>query len=131
MTKKLTETFNLVPMSEMKDDKEVTVYREDENEEETFKKIDENLDRLVEVSNAAVSQLYEIAYSSQQSRDYETLSKMIKVAADVNKDKMQIRKDKKEIEGEKEEEPKQVHNTLVFNGSTADLLEQLKEIKEK
>lgn len=99
--------------------------------------VKKNLADLVEVSKAATAEVYVIASSSQQSRDYDTLAKMIKTTADINKDYLSVDShglDKmqkmKNLQSPEDNGKKEVHQTIVFQGTTEEMLKQLEHIKK-
>jgi hypothetical protein len=101
--------------------------------DEQFAEVQSNIRNAADVGEIALQELAQIASSSQHPRAYEVVSTLMGQIVNANKQLLEIEKLKLEIEKEKNggqvEEAKVVNNNL-FVGSTAELLEQLKEKKE-
>ena len=87
----------------------------------------------IEAGQEAITDLLELARSSQHPRAYEVLSLMIKTILEGNKQLIEAHKDKREIETMKEPEQAQAQtvNNNVFVGSTTELHKLLKQLKSQ
>jgi hypothetical protein len=99
-------------------------------------KADYNLSRrtfrsLIDKGNAAMENLTDLAKESESPRAYEVLATMMRTIADTTKDLFELQNKNKNLR--KEDNPKQEQITVekaVFVGSTAELLQRVKEEKK-
>ena len=90
-----------------------------------------NLYSAIENGVKALEEITEIARQTQQPRAFEVVATLIKSLSDVNKDLIGLSSDK--VKDNKVEEPtesKTINNNLVFNGTTSQLAELLKQTKD-
>jgi hypothetical protein len=92
------------------------------------------IDYIIDVTTETVQQLKEIAETTQHARNYEALNAAINTLRMAAADKLHMRKlamkMKREESGEDTGTPHTaIQQNIVFNGSTADLLKQLRDIK--
>lgn len=89
--------------------------------------------QIIEAGKDALNKALEFATQSENARSYEVVGAMLKNLADVNKQLLEMHELKQKIKTKKEvgtENAQTVNNTqnnIVFQGSTADLLKQLKD----
>jgi hypothetical protein len=82
--------------------------------------------RLRTAAEDAISELADIAYTSQHPRAYEVLANLIKTGLDANKDLVEVEKKRLELQGGgASDEPRTVNNTLIVNST--DLLNRIKQ----
>lgn len=98
-------------------------------------KADYNLSRrtfrdLINKGNAAMETLTDLAKESESPRAYEVLATMMRTVADTTKDLYDLQKKTKELKGEKKDDtPNVTVEKAVFVGTTAELLQKMKEAK--
>jgi hypothetical protein len=104
--------------------------------EEDDIKADYNLSRrtfrsLIDKGNAAMENLTDLAKESESPRAYEVLATMMRTIADTTKDLYDLQKKTKDLKGEdKKDQPNVTVEKAVFVGSTAELLQRVKEEKK-
>ena len=107
--------------------------REQTTADQQFDEVKENIRSVNDIGEMAMQECAQLASQSQQPRAYEVLSTLMGQIVNANKTLLELEKTKLEIEEKKNGGPvddgKTVNNTLVFHGSTTELLEQLKEKK--
>lgn len=157
MTNSIIDALGLNPMDDNKEAKTQIVRRSDaeivedkkstelsqveERGSEDYQATKENIRNLIELGNHSITELYQIALSSQDHKDYEALTKMMKTLLDANKDILEVenmdlnikaRKKKERMNVDEDNEGKSVtHNTIVFTGTTEDMLKQIEQLKKK
>lgn len=100
-------------------------------------KADYNLSRrtfrdLINKGNAAVESLTDLAKESESPRAYEVLATMMRTIADTTKDLYDLQKKTKDLKGEdKKDQPNVTVEKAVFVGTTAELLQKMKEKKDE
>lgn len=98
-------------------------------------KADYNLSRrtfrdLINKGNAAMESLTDLAKESESPRAYEVLATMMRTVADTTKDLYDLQKKTKELRGQdKNDQPNVNVEKAVFVGTTAELLQKMKEKK--
>ena len=99
--------------------------------DEQFDEVKNNIKSVNDVGEMAMQECAQLASASQQPRAYEVLSTLMGQIVNANKTLLELEKIKLEIEekrnGTAPDETKTVNNTLVFHGSTAEMMKQLKE----
>lgn len=91
----------------------------------------ENLIDLAKIGAEAAAELAAVARQSGCRVDYEKLAMLMKATADVNKDLTQVSQTK-DVLNRPPEPPPETHTTnQVFVGSTSDMVEMLRQLKEK
>jgi hypothetical protein len=87
---------------------------------------------LINKGNQAMESLTDLAKESESPRAYEVLATMMKTIADTTKDLYDLQKKTKDLKnnGKKEETTVTVEKA-VFVGSTAELLQKVKEEKKQ
>lgn len=98
-----------------------------------FKEARGNMKRLLLSGEEALDGILDLARSSEHPRSYEVAGQLIKTLADVNKDLMNIHKLSKEHDntGKSLDGPKTITNNAVFVGTTAELQQMRKAMKEQ
>lgn len=105
--------------------------------EEDDIKADYNLSRrtfrdLINKGNQAMETLTDLAKESESPRAYEVLATMMRTIADTTKDLYDLQKKTKDLKGEDKKEATNVTvEKAVFVGSTAELLQRVKEEKKQ
>ena len=132
---KLNETFDIQPT-----EVEVEVQKHDiENKIEKVRSSSEdirkdyeytrgNLYSIIEKGQEAINGILELAQESEMPRAYEVAGQLIKNVADVADKLADLHKKMKDLEAETG--PKTVTNNALYVGSTADLLNLLKDNKK-
>jgi hypothetical protein len=106
------------------------------HEEDDDIKADYNLSRrtfrsLIDKGNAAMENLTDLAKESESPRAYEVLATMMRTIADTTKDLYDLQKKTKDLKGEDKKDQSNVTvEKAVFVGSTAELLQRIKEEKK-
>lgn len=94
-----------------------------------------NLYAAIENGVRALEEITEIARQTQQPRAFEVVANLVKTISDVNKDLVDLSTKRveatKPTDSQQTTESKTVTNNLVFNGSTSELQEFLKQMKDK
>jgi len=99
-------------------------------------KADYNLSRrtfrsLIDKGNVAMENLTDLAKESESPRAYEVLATMMRTIADTTKDLYDLQKKTKDLKGEDKKDQSNVTvEKAVFVGSTAELLQRIKEEKK-
>lgn len=89
-----------------------------------------NLVKLIERGMTAVSDLNNIAISTEKSRDFEVLGGMIKTLVDTNVELLNLEvAHKPKFDAAMGNDAKTVNNNTVFVGSTKDLASYLKSVQ--
>lgn len=101
--------------------------------EEDYEFSRENVKKLITTSDEAISAMMNLATDSEHPRAFEVLANLIKTAADVNKQLMDLQKDRKKlltVETKKGEVVStNTTNNAIFVGTTAGLQKFLKDRK--
>lgn len=102
--------------------------------EEDDIKADYNLSRrtfrdLINKGNQAMESLTDLAKESESPRAYEVLATMMRTVADTTKDLYDLQKKTKDLRGEDKKEATVTVEKAVFVGTTAELLQKMKEKK--
>lgn len=93
-----------------------------------------NLYSAIENGVKALEEITEIARQTQQPRAFEVVATLVKTLSDVNKDLVDLSSKRVTGSNPKDsnpDEPKTVTNNLVFQGSTSELAELMKSLKDK
>ena len=98
-----------------------------------YEKTRETLHELIDKGSDALDCMLEIAKSSEHPRQFEVVGQLVKTVAETAKDLIDLQKSMRELK--KHEQPTaaqqqtiQQQNNIVFSGSTADLLKQLRNV---
>jgi len=98
------------------------------DEENDYKYARENFYNVIEKGTDALEQMLDVARASEHPRAYEVVSTLMKTLVDANKDLVAMG-EKKKAKEEPKEEGKNVTNNNLFVGSTAQLQQMLKDMK--
>lgn len=103
--------------------------------EEDYKYARQHIRKLIDTSDEAISTMHALAADAEHPRAFEVLAGMIKTAADINGQLLNLQKERKKIV---EIEPKRergsaVNNTnnAIFVGTTTELQKLLKGVAEQ
>lgn len=101
--------------------------------EEDYKFSRENVKKLISTSDEAISTMMNLATDSEHPRAFEVLANLIKTAADVNKQLMDLQKDRKKLLTNEVKKGEAINSTTtnnaIFVGTTAGLQKFLKDRK--
>ena len=95
------------------------------------------LNRVLETGEDALNRMAEIADQDEKARSYEVVANLMKTVAEVEQDRLDIaerRRGLKRDMDQREEEAAEkttVNNTLIINGSTAEVQDHLSKLREK
>lgn len=115
------------------------VSKEDPGEDDENKSLDADFDyargnqfQIIEAGKDALNKALEFATQSENARSYEVVGAMLKNLADVNKQLLEMHelkqkiKTKKEADVDKAQTVNNTQNNIVFQGSTVELLKQIR-----
>jgi hypothetical protein len=125
--KNLAEILNTDYVPVVKEDKPITVHQDNtENPDANYSRA--NYYNLIEKGNEALDGILEVAKESQHPRAYEVAANMIKNLSDVTEKLMILQKQQRELQPREVESQKtlNIDKAVVFTGSTADLLKQIR-----
>jgi len=90
------------------------------------------LKRMIAKGETALDDMINVARQSDHPRAYEVTGQLIKTVAETAKDLLALQKTKKELQSPEEVKQQQIgtQNNIVFSGSTADLIDMLREKKK-
>lgn len=97
------------------------------NEENDFEYARTNFYSVIENGTKALEEMMDVARASEHPRAYEVVSTLMKTLIDANKDLVSMHEKKRK--NEIPEEPKSVTNNNLFVGSTAQLQQMLKDMR--
>lgn len=139
-TDELNKVFGIVPeVVEIKSD----IIKESIPESEGEKDIQSDYDlarhtlrNLIEKGEEALDDMMAVAKGSEHPRAFEVTSTLVNTIAGAAKDLMSLQKTMKDIKkplaGETSNNPQNVtNNNIVFQGSTSELLNHIKEARNK
>lgn len=110
--------------------KEIPGVVEDSEFDKDFDEVRSNLKELIKKGNDALDSIMDVADSSLQPRAFEIAAATLKTMVETNLNLLDIHEKRKKIKDSDskpvEGGPNVVHNTVVFSGSTSDILKQLK-----
>lgn len=86
-----------------------------------------NFYNVIEKGTQALEDMLDVAKASEHPRAYEVVSTLMKTLVDANKDLVSM--GDKKVKAEESEENKPVTNNNLFVGSTAELQQLLKDMK--
>ena len=98
------------------------------DEENDYKYARENFYNVIEKGTDALEQMLDVAKASEHPRAYEVVSTIMKTLVDANKDLVSMGDKKRK---EEPTEDKKVTNNNLFVGSTAELQQLLKDVKNE
>lgn len=101
----------------------------DEESENDYKYARQNFYSVIESGTKALEDMLDVAKASEHPRAYEVVSTLMKTLVDANKDLVNLSEKRKEET--KQNKPSNVTNNNLFVGSTSDLQQVLKDLREK
>ena len=99
-----------------------------EQPEIDFQYARDNFYNVIEKGTQALEDMLEVAKASEHPRAYEVVSTLMKTLVDANKDLVAMNDKKKKTE--EPEQDKKVTNNNLFVGSTAELQQLLKDMRD-
>lgn len=93
----------------------------------------ETMHRILGKAEDALDDILKLARSGESARSFEVAGNLIKTITDVSGQLIDLHKKAKELEEDGDDQPPQVQyieNQTVFQGSTADLLRDIRRSKE-
>lgn len=99
-----------------------------DNQEEDYKYARDNFYNVIEKGTQALEDMLDVAKASEHPRAYEVVSTLMKTLVDANKDLVSM-SEKKKKDGEPDN-GKPVTNNNLFVGSTSELQQMLKQIRD-
>lgn len=96
-----------------------------------FSDVQESIRQIAELGAQKLHELGEVASASQHPRVYEAFTELLKGVVTANKELMEIKKLNVDIEGQKQVDEPNVVNNNLFVGSTKELMEQMKQLKDE
>jgi hypothetical protein len=129
--KNLAEILNTDYVPAVREDsKPITIHQEENVVDPDAHYSRANYYNLIEKGNEALDGILEVAKESQHPRAYEVAANMIKNLSDVTEKLMILQKQQKELRGPEQSSENQktlnIDKAVVFTGSTADLLKQIR-----
>jgi len=135
MNDEIGKSLGLEPLDDVVEGKviERTVVPTDDKMDKDYEYARSNFYNVIESGTEALEQMLEVAKASEHPRAYEVVSTIMKTLVDANKDLVKMSTDKLKVEGESNSDsPKGVTtNNNLFVGSTNELQQLLKDMKEK
>lgn len=103
------------------------VVKPDDNTENDYKYARENFYLVIENGTKALEEMMDLARASEHPRAYEVISTLMKTLVDANKDLVAMNEKRQKDKSPQEE--KNVTNNNLFVGSTSDLQQMLKDLR--
>lgn len=135
MEDKIGESLGLNPIKgEIVEAKEVSkpiarVEKVEDQQENDYQYARDNFYNVIEKGTEALEDMLNVAKASEHPRAYEVVSTLMKTLVDANKDLVSMGEKKKKEEEPKGEDGKPVTNNNLFVGSTAELQQILKDMR--
>ena len=104
------------------------ISQEKPEREEDYKYARDNFYNVIEKGTQALDDMLDVAKASEHPRAYEVVSTLMKTLIEANKDLVTM--NEKKAKAEEPEEDKSVTNNNLFVGSTAELQQLVKDIKQ-
>lgn len=134
MNDEIGKSLGLEPLNDVVEGKviERKVVPTDDKMDKDYEYARSNFYNVIESGTEALEQMLEVAKASEHPRAYEVVSTIMKTLVDANKDLVKMSTDKLKVEGESNSDsPKGVTtNNNLFVGSTNELQQLLKDMKE-
>lgn len=130
MSKSIDDSLGMVPIDEFREVEiiEPRAKKEHSKEDNDYEYARENFYNVIEKGTEALEQMMDVARASEHPRAYEVISTLMKTLVDANKDLVDMGRTKA-----KEKEPeadKKVTNNNLFVGSTNELQQMLKQLRD-
>jgi len=134
MNDEIGKSLGLEPLNDVVEGKVVerTVVPTDDKMNKDYEYARSNFYNVIESGTEALEQMLDVAKASEHPRAYEVVSTIMKTLVDANKDLVAM--STKKVENEEKANPdssKAVTNNNLFVGSTNELQQLLKDMKEK
>ena len=129
MNKHIEDSLDMVPLDEIYEPAPVQKLEPPADIEKDFKYARDNFYNVIEKGSEALEDMLNVARASEHPRAYEVVSTIMKTLMDANKDLVDLAEKKKKAD-KPEEEKQKVTNNNLFVGSTADLQQLLKDMKD-
>lgn len=122
------ESLDIAPVEgEIVDQDEKPTIDTNDHTDDDYKYARENFYNVIENGTKALEEMMDLARASEHPRAYEVISTLMKTLVDANKDLVAMNENRqKKAEPEQE---KQVTNNNLFVGSTSELQQMLKDLK--
>ena len=134
---KLSDALNLdlggtEIVEKVEEPKDIVVKNEEEEKEEDFNLVRNNLKLIIETGQSAMEGILNVASEGESPRAYEVVSQLIKSVSDANKDLMDLHKKMKDMgkESGTKQSAGSITNNAIYVGSTKDLQKLVKESKD-
>lgn len=102
----------------------------EEIKEADFTYVRSNQFEIIEAGKDALNGALEVAKSAENPRAFEVVATLMKSLADINKQLLEVHELKEKLGSKKTEEPVQTvnntQNNIIFQGTTTDLLRQIR-----
>ena len=125
MNKHIDDSLDMVPLDEVYEPVPIEK-REPTQQENDYEYARENFYNVIEKGTQALEDMLDVAKASEHPRAYEVVSTLMKTLVDANKDLVEMGKKKAQEEAPKDAP---VTNNNLFVGSTAELQQLLKDMK--
>ena len=102
---------------------------DDDQADRDFQYARDNFYNVIEKGSQALEEMLDLAKASEHPRAYEVVSTIMKTLVDANKDLVSMSDKKAEEKKADEGDGKQVTNNNLFVGSTAELQQMLKDMR--
>lgn len=122
----IADALELVPLEKTTDLTSVP-----SNEDQEYEYIKNNIENIISTGSQALNNLAQIASSSQQPRAYEALTELIKAMVQANRDLIEVKKINSDIQRKDNNSSPKTVNQNLFVGSTQELIEMLKDVKDE
>ena len=135
MNDEIGKSLGLEPLDDVVEGKviERTVVPTDDKMDKDYEYARSNFYNVIESGTEALEQMLEVAKASEHPRAYEVVSTIMKTLVDANKDLVKMSTDKLKVESESNVDSAKgvTTNNNLFVGSTNELQQLLKDMKEK
>lgn len=125
MNKHIDDSLDMVPLNDVYVPEPVQKIEKTQQEND-YEYARENFYNVIEKGTQALEDMLDVAKASEHPRAYEVVSTLMKTLVDANKDLVEM--GKKKAQDEKPED-KTVTNNNLFVGSTAELQQLLKNMR--
>jgi hypothetical protein len=127
MSDEISKSLGLAPLEGEIVDSKSPMKREPTQQENDYEYARENFYNVIEKGTQALEEMLDVAKASEHPRAYEVVSTLMKTLVDANKDLVAMGEKKKK--SEEPEEEKRVTNNNLFVGSTSELQQLLKDMR--
>ena len=128
--KKMSEVFDVAPLSETDKKKPLTVHYNDpdlgQDLTDAYQQSKENLQDIIDQGKDAMDAILEIAKQGQHPRAFEVYATLLKNMTDANKELLNMQKQMRDIENNKKGSGTNI-DKAIFIGTAADLQKMLKD----